>query len=148
MRVRSVTRWAVLGLVVAGFLAAVFMRGRSSAGLAPVIGRVTLDGRPLVLGIVAFVPDETKGTTGVTATGTIGNDGTYRLESNLSGSPQDGAVVGRHRVRVQARRQDTSGGPSESLLPEKYEDPNRSGLAFEVKPGRLNRIDLELVSGR
>lgn len=149
MRVKGAIRWAVLGLVVvAGFVVAAVLRNRSSVGLAPVIGRVTLDGQSLVLGVVAFVPDGTKGTAGVVATGMIGEDGTYRLESNLSGLPQDGAVVGWHRVRVQARKQDVSGGPSESLVSEKYDDPDRSGLTFEVKPGRLNRIDLELVSVR
>lgn len=65
--------------------------------LARVRGTVTLEGEPLKNGTVMFEPDESKGTTGPQAVGTIMPDGTFIMSSQSAG---DGAVVGFHRVGI------------------------------------------------
>ena len=58
---------------------------------------MTYKGKPIKNGTVMFVPDESKGTTGPQAIGTIKSDGTYILSSQDAG---DGAVVGMHKVGI------------------------------------------------
>ena len=112
--------------------------------MAEVSGLVTLDGKPLPRGMVQFVPDAAKGNQGPPASGGIGSDGRFRL---LTGG-LSGAIVGWHLVSVQARKEvdlnQVSWAPS--LIPEKYNDPAKSGLAFEVKAGASNDCPLNLSS--
>jgi hypothetical protein len=61
-------------------------------------------------------------------------DGTYVLRTDNA----LGAVAGWHRVTISAF------GDTRPPLPPRYGDPEQSGLAFEVKPGRENIIDIIL----
>lgn len=63
--------------------------------LAKVEGIVKYKGKPLTTGEVVFLPDDSKGTVGPPARGTIGREGTYILSTEFAG---DGALVGFHRV--------------------------------------------------
>jgi len=112
--------------------------------LAKVTGTVTLDGKPLTRGSVQFVPDESKGITGPPSVGAIGPDGTYTMTT----AGVSGAIVGWHKVAVEARQEvDLSQGSwAPSLIPEKYNNPNASGLTAEVKAGQSNVVDLALSS--
>lgn len=112
---------------------------------APVSGTVTLDGKPVPRGMVQFVPDASQGTQGPPAVGAIDSDGHYELST----AGVEGAVVGRHRVRVDAREPWTNDDdpPPESLIPERYNNPGTSGLTVEVQPDTHNSIDLPLSSG-
>ena len=112
---------------------------------AKVHGLVTLDGKPLGSGTVIFEPDASKGTRGPPAYGQINEQGRYELTTDRD-SPGDGAVVGHHKVRVQARQDVEPGQLARSLIPAAYDDPNRSGLAAEVKAGEVNTVDLKLKS--
>jgi hypothetical protein len=108
---------------------------------APVSGKVTYKGKPVPNGTVMFVPAE-----GPAATGEIGPDGSYRLTTYV---PNDGAVLGSHKVSITAL-QDTGGGLPEqrsgtppSLLPPKYLSHDTSGLTAEVKPSD-NQVNFDL----
>jgi hypothetical protein len=102
--------------------------------LAPVTGKVTYQGKPLVRGTVVFMPEE--GTPGSQAIGNIQPDGTFTMmTANVSG-----AAIGKHKVTVHSRREHTAEESAQlkippSLIPEKYGKEAESGLAFEVQKG-------------
>ncbi|MDZ7618399.1 MAG: hypothetical protein U1E05_15445 [Patescibacteria group bacterium] len=111
---------------------------------ARVAGTVRLDGKPLPRGTVQFIPDTTQGTSGAPAVGNIASDGTYTLYT----AGVQGAIVGHHKVRVEARaepRNEMDTLPA-SLIPERYADEQSSELTFEVTAGGTNEIDIELTS--
>ena len=114
---------------------------------AKVQGVVTLDDRPLTSGTVIFEPDASKGTTGPPAYGQIDPQGRYELRTDRTAATADGAVLGFHKVRVQARQDVEPGKLARSLIPAKYDDANRSGLTAKVNPGQVNEVDLPLKSG-
>jgi hypothetical protein len=63
----------------------------------PVSGKVTLGGEPLTAGVVVFTPDAGKGNTSKwTASGVIGKDGTYTLQTDT----KDGAPPGWYKVSI------------------------------------------------
>jgi len=68
--------------------------------LGTVHGKITYKGKPVPAGEVFFMPDESKGTTGPPALGTIGSDGNYVMSTEESG---DGAIVGIHQVGIVGR---------------------------------------------
>jgi hypothetical protein len=68
--------------------------------LGKVRGTVTYKGQPLTAGEILFVPDESKGTTGPQALGSIGSDGSFTMSTEESG---DGAIVGIHKVAITGR---------------------------------------------
>ena len=114
--------------------------------LAPVRGRVTYKGLPLHTGTIVFTPDAFRGNSGPLARAEIEPDGTYVLATR----DNPGAAAGWHRVTVvavEAAPGRSLAGPfavPHSLLPDRYRDPELSGLACEVKPGRENRFDFDL----
>jgi hypothetical protein len=112
--------------------------------LAQVSGTVTLDGKPLARGTVQFVPDSSKGTAGTPAVGYIDANGHYELTT----ANVPGAIIGMHRIGVESRKEMEPTGVSwtPSLIPEKYSNPNASGLTAEVKADTANEVNLELKS--
>ncbi|MFO0950248.1 MAG: hypothetical protein U0835_03675 [Isosphaeraceae bacterium] len=68
--------------------------------LGKVRGKITYKGAPLPAGEIIFMPDESKGTTGPPALGTVSSDGTYEMSTEESG---DGAIVGVHKVGIVGR---------------------------------------------
>ena len=100
--------------------------------LAVVRGLVTFRGAPLPAGFVVFTPDDEYGGRGPCATGTIGPDGRYTLATDGA----SGVAPGKHRVTV--------AGPDGWRLPEKFLDPQASGLRAEVVAGRENVVDFKL----
>jgi len=110
--------------------------------LAEVSGTVTLDNEPLAGAAVTFVPDKSKGTTGPPAVGFTDDKGRYTLKT----AGKTGAVVGFHKVSVEARQkpkneQDTL---PPLLTPPRYTNPDASGLAAEVKADQANVVPLPL----
>jgi hypothetical protein len=106
------------------------------AELVPVSGRVFLGDTPLAFGTVIFQPQA-----GQAATGKIEPDGRFSLSTN---QPDDGALVGRHRVRVMcyssqdpSRAGDGSQGDSlgELLIPQRYTALASSGIEVMVLAG-------------
>ena len=76
--------------------------------------------------------------------GLINSEGRYTLKT----AGVEGALVGHHKVRVEARQQPKNEMDTwpPSLIPEKYSNEKTSGLAFEVKGGTRNVCDLDLRS--
>lgn len=121
--------------------------GRDQVVLAPVTGRVTVDDKPLTAGTVYFIPDGSKQTKGPLSLGRIDGDGRFEI---TSAEERKGAVVGFHKIRIEVPTAANLEGPvaasssAEDLS--KYNDPETSGLTFEVKPGVSNQADFPLSS--
>jgi hypothetical protein len=149
-------------LLLVGSLLAMVLTGCSGGPrLGKVSGKVTFKGKPVPTGTIMFYPDA-----GPAAVGAIGPDGTYTLTTI---KPGDGAVVGSHRVTIQAttvgpgsladpssfeeelqfaQRQDPKAkvlvpGKVEWIVPEKYSRPDTTDLTATVQPG-TNSIDFLL----
>ena len=108
---------------------------------APVSGRVTLDGRPLEMGSVTFVPQDGSGRP---ATGSIQSDGSYRLGTY---DDDDGALLGLHKISVVCREPrglPPNDGGGRSLIPLKYSNPGTSELEYTVKDSS-NEFNIELM---
>lgn len=120
--------------------------GSRGSPLATVHGKVSYKGALVRSGTVVFTPDRQRGTSGPLAQADIQADGTFALQTG--GVP--GAVPGWHRVTVVAVEAPPAPRPGDAfavpraLLPERYCDPELSGLTCEVKGQKENRIDLNL----
>jgi hypothetical protein len=105
-------------------LVAVLLVGAAGCGsdngldLARVSGKVTYKGEPIKNGTIIFQPDESKGTTGPQAIGTITSDGSYILSSETAG---DGAVVGHHKIGILGLEDKPAEGAA--AMPNPEEDP-------------------------
>lgn len=122
----------------------------SSYEFAPASGVVTLDGRPLPDAQVTFLHVPTGDTivAGPDATAKTDSEGKFTL-STAEG--QQGAVIGRHEVRISTRRYERVGEGVEDfklaakeIVPAKY---RRSGeLTAEVPAGGKEDFKFELSS--
>lgn len=110
---------------------------------AKVSGIVTVDGKPLEQGTVAFSPADR----GMRASGIIQSDGSYVIRTNRD----SGLEIGEYEVAVASRELLFPGGPDYPPMPGKYLAPKRygrtqtSGLRFNVEKGS-NTIDIDLSS--
>lgn len=162
---RSIDGLFVLGLAAC----AVVLAGCSGGGIKTeyVEGVVTLDGKPVPEATVMFVP-VTEGQ-GTSATGMTDTQGVFKLTAaNVGGAkakPEAGTAPGEYYVGViksvseQAMSEEEShekGVPYVSpqpgqvpkithVVPEKYNDPQKSGLKATVKE-RDNKTPIELSS--
>lgn len=140
-------RRSILTLVAAVALAALPMAsgcGRSGPEMGQVSGKVTYNGQPVPKGTVAF---QSLSPEGRNATGTIGPDGTYTLQTE---EPGDGALLGDYLVTVTAFEDEQvldyipkKPVTPKRLVPEKYENPQTSNLKATVQSGS-NDIPLNL----
>ncbi len=147
--------------VFAGFLMAVLLAGCGGPRLGKVSGRVTLGGQAVTEGVILFHPES-----GPAAVGAIRPDGTYTLTTV---KPGDGAVIGPHRVAIQATRVSPGhladaksideeiarsgksvpggkvlvAGTVTWVVPEKYSQVETSGLTAAVHPGS-NVVNFDL----
>jgi hypothetical protein len=146
------TRWLLVGCLVA-----VVVAGCGGPRLGRVTGRVTVAGKPVTSGTIMFHPDA-----GPTAVGTIGPNGTYTLTTI---KPGDGALVGSHRVTIQATTVGAGSmvepksideelalrhkgkvlvaGKVEWVVPEKYSRLETTELKAKVDPGS-NTLDFDI----
>ena len=117
--------------------------GPSGPRMVKVRGRVTYQGKPVPKGTVSFQstqPDRRN------ATGQIDPDGYYTLQTEV---PGDGAEIGAYYVAVSARDDPVldytppKPVPPKYLVPEKFENPQTSGLIRSVSP-KGGPIDIEL----
>jgi hypothetical protein len=133
--------------------------------MAPVSGRVTYDGKSVSQGRIMFYP-----ASGRMAVGQLGPDGRYTLTTL---KPGDGALLGSHRVAIEATRVgpgtyqapksleeelewSRKGAPGgkilvagkvEWLVPQKYSRAETSGLTTTVGSGP-NEINFDLPAGK
>ena len=154
MRTGKIASIVVLGLILP-FLT--WGCQQEAGPLSSVSGRVAYKGVPLQGGTIVFVPDESKGQSGPIACGTIKPDGSYSL---ITKAPADGvnpslpseipgAAAGWYRVTVSALAP-ASNQPSQpmgfpqSVIPEKYRNPELSRIVCEVKANQTNTINFDL----
>lgn len=140
----KIARWLALALL-AGCVP--LFAGCGRAPLTPVQGKVAYKGVNLQGGVIVFTPDATRGERGTIAVAKIREDGSYALVTGEA----PGASPGWYRVTVSAVANTSFSQPAgsgftypQSLLPEKYRDPDSSLLTCEVKSGRTNNIDFNL----
>jgi hypothetical protein len=122
-------------LLMTSFTAILAGCGSSGPTLYPVQGKVTFNGKPLNTGSVLFVPLSK----GPSAYGVIAEDGTYRLTTD----DREGALPGKHRVMINAVKDNGINSPHSYLIPAKY-GSDSSGLEAEVKEQDENTIDFAL----
>lgn len=145
-------------LLLGGCLLGLFLTGCGGVQLGTVTGQVTVNRKPVSNGTIMFHPDD-----GPTAVGALGSDGTYTLTTI---KPDDGAVVGAHRVTIQATSVGAGSlvdprsfdeevqlsrkggkvlvaGKVTWLVPEKYSRLETSGLTAKVGPG-TNVLDFDI----
>jgi hypothetical protein len=124
-------------------LLACVVAGGCSRGptLVPATGRVTLNGKPLDTGAIMVQP-----TAGPAAQAKINPDGTFQLSTF---KPGDGAIVGAAAVRVFCRKNITPPGGEQawgpSLIPDRYNRFDTSGLTVEIKAG-MPPLEISLSS--
>jgi hypothetical protein len=109
-------------------------------------GKVSYRGVALTTGVIVFAPDPGHGANGPLASARIQSDGRYELQTDDA----PGVPAGWYRVTVVAVEAPAQ-APSprgfavpRSLLPDKYRDPELSGLTCEVRAGRENTINFNL----
>ena len=115
--------------------------------IAPVSGRVTLDGKPLPGAGVIFQPIASAGQTlaGRGSFAYCDSDGHFELET-VDGQP--GAVVSQHQVRIygpQAKPSSADDGgrkPQREIIPERYN--YQTELTFTVPPNGTKEAIFEL----
>jgi hypothetical protein len=128
--------------------------GQKDVPLAPVSGKVTVDGQPLTSGSVSLIPDvplgnegaqqASKRQTGGLSGGTIGSDGTYKIYT----AGKEGAPLGKYKVRIIPH---VTEGKDDKETPDigfkkEYTDANKTPLHFEViKDPEAGRYDLKLT---
>lgn len=160
MAVRIDCRHAGLLPVCLVMPAVVLGCGPSRPGVAPVRGQVRSAGAPVSCGTISFYPAGTR-----PATAEIGSDGRYTLTTFRL---DDGAILGEHRVVIEAKRfagpqspvvipADASdyvkaelelearsrSGPVTWIVPERYASPATTPLRATVKPGS-NVLDFDI----
>lgn len=140
--------WSLLGLACIG------CSPPSKSPVAPVEGTVTYDGEPLSKGLVTFVPDVERGTSGPIGVGEIREDGTFRILTDPNEKRLDGALIGHHKIRVIQSGSDYKQFMNNrklmnkpgKFIPLHYFSETTSGLSAEIKPGQTNVVDLKLHS--
>jgi hypothetical protein len=109
--------------------------------MAPVKGKVTLDGQPVTSGQVSFVPADEKTGAGESA-GTIGADGAYEIHT----AGQSGAPLGKYKVTVTPDMSKAMQGGMTMPFPQKYGDPRNTPLQVEViNSPEQGRYDLKMT---
>jgi hypothetical protein len=125
--------------------------GCGSDNVAPVSGRVTLDGQPAANVRVTFQPlgSAENQNPGPGSYAVTDADGHYAL--TVVGTNRSGAIVGKHRVSIQS-----SNGPSEEFpdAPPKPKKPipkgynKESTLQFDVPNGGTTTADFALATSQ
>src|SRR3954453_970100 len=110
--------------------------------IAPVSGRISLDGRPLDLAEVSFEPREGRASHALTE-----KDGHYELHYTRDSM---GGLVGSHTVRIKSLTELT--GPNgrfivrPQMVPARYN--TKTELHAEVERGKQNEFDFDLKSDK
>jgi hypothetical protein len=136
MRWDRLARLALL-LVIPFWMAA--CGGSKEFATVPAKGTVTYKGQPLEKGQIQLLPDN-----GPAAVGLIEN-GKFVLGTNADG---DGSPPGKYRVTIFSYKETKSRfgeTTSKSVIPNRYANPDTSGLVVEIPEGGNEAIKVELV---
>lgn len=136
-------RLVSLGLV---FLAGTLLFGCGNSEyvppLAPVKGKVTVDGAPLTSGQVSLVPVVPPSQPVPPSMGKVGTDGTYEIFT----SGKSGAPLGKYKVWISPPTIPTEGGGPPDAPPynSKYRDQKKTPLEIDVvakaDPGKYDLV--------
>jgi len=139
----------------AACLLAAAVVGCGGGKFTPVSGVVTLDGKPYDGAAVSFQPigDEGNPYPGRGSSAITDKNGRFELQSDAT---NDGAVVGKHLVRIRGRSTAPVGTPGVGSpdggapvkpaiddIPVEWRDP---GKEFTVPPGGTDNANFEIVS--
>lgn len=120
-----------------------FKDGRPA--VVPAAGVVTWNGSPVAKAQIVFVADGGS----YSASGLSAEDGSFQLSAF---PPDAGAVPGKYKVMVIKAdvpeiqdENSTELARAKPLIPTKYADPNKSGLAVEIPESGDQNIKLELT---
>jgi hypothetical protein len=131
------------GILSLSCLAALAITGCGGDNVAEVKGMVTHKGSPASGGSLIFSPLQG----GKPGSAEIKQDGSFSVSTSR---PNDGAIVGKHRVIFTPPQQELTEeqrtNPKYNAPPPKYLGMTVTPAEVEVKPGQ-NKIDLELVPG-
>jgi hypothetical protein len=127
------------------------------AKFAPVSGVVSLNGKPYDKAIVVFQPMMTNDNPNPGRGSSAYTDANGRFTLKSDGT-QDGAVIGRHTVRIMSRdnvvvKETTEPSPDDAPPP-KLVDPipaewnEHSDKEFEVPPGGTDQANFDIVTKR
>jgi hypothetical protein len=130
--------------------------GCGNAGYAPVSGVVTLDGQPYARAVVSFQPIGTKDNQnpGRGSSAYTDENGRFVLKCDNS---IDGAVIGKHTVRIMTRGNDVVGQSPEGGSPDggtARVDPippewnALSKVEFDVPRGGTDKANFDIVSNK
>jgi hypothetical protein len=133
-------------VVLSVFIATALVGCGSSGKVAPVSGVITLDGKPLANGHIAFQPESQSGTKAVGSFAFTDANGAYKLRT--ADTEQPGAVIGKHRVEINlvapSDDRPPASRPPAKTLPSKY---NRdTELQFEVTSSGTDAANFDLKS--
>jgi hypothetical protein len=131
-------------LVAAALLAAVSGCTGGGAEFAPVSGVVTLDGTPYGKAVVNFQPigNEDNPNPGRGSSANTDENGRFVLFSD----DNNGAVVGKHRVKIMTREKDLVGPSPEGGTPD--ETPlNRPGDPIPAEWNSLSNVEFDVPVG-
>ena len=134
---RGFSGWSFVCVAALLSVAAPFVAGCGDGqrGRVHVSGQVLIDGKPLTVGTVGFVPTDARA-----AFGSIGADGRFTLTSF---EPGDGVVPGTHRVSVSAVEL-LSKTTFRCHAPKKYADYRTSDLTQTIS-GPTDSLVIELT---
>jgi hypothetical protein len=132
--------------VLVGLLVMTLGCGDSGPTLASVDGLVTVDGKPLPLASLTFVPES-----GSPSYGQTDKEGKYTL---MFTDTKYGAMLGKHEVKIEVTKlskgeieemkaQGMEVSSSDLALPKQYKKPG--ALTAEIKSGK-NKVDFPLTS--
>jgi hypothetical protein len=102
--------------------------------LVPVRGQLLCRGKPLASVGVQFIPNEAKGTTGPSATGSTDANGTFTLQTPPYGP---GAPPGFYRVVVATY-------PGQTLFPPRYANIGETPLHAEIPAEGTDHLTLKI----
>ena len=144
---RRRTTWTTAALLLPAVVTTLGGGCNRGPEIVPVAGRVFYKGAPLKFGSVMFQPDS-----GQPARGQIQEDGTFALSTY---APNDGAKVGRHRVRItcytsqhpdaQANRAGGALSLGKLLIPARYTKYATSGFEINVRGDGNDPVEFHLT---
>lgn len=130
MKLASHVPIPVLALAASGLMLLLVGCGSEPPEIGPatVRGKVILNGKPVVGGLVVFTPNRERGGAGKSAFAETGSDGGYALRLDQATA----IPPGWYRVSLAP----PVAVPGATVFPAKLSRPDMSGLEREVKPGR------------
>lgn len=141
-----VTRFRFMVLLATGLGLALTGCSKSPYQVAPVSGKVTLDGQPLANVTVVFQPSGAKAgaTPGPGSTATTDAQGQYTLKT-IGETSQPGAVVGPHVVSIALAQKPGAGQEAPAANPLASRIPSTL-LNFDVPAAGTNQANFDLKS--